>query len=238
MEIEEQFEVTETPNHTYAVAQLPTADLVIQLKTNHDHSSGEESQNEHIYHYTVSREVITNASEVFAKMVDNDHPLRSLKRRKMTTEEFDFRIFLDLYDDNPTALWAVLSALHLVTDTVTPDLPELIGLVRLCDKYDCVKAVLPWLRSMMKSMSREARDVPGNEGWFYLCVKLGVANDFHTGEVLNDVLFNMEVGLEEGEEGNKHSVYKRVKLNASGEAKDVVDVIGVFFLNNVPFFFF
>ena len=72
-------------------------------------------------------------------------------------------------DDDPQALLVVLLACHLRFQDIPEQLKftDLVNLCVLCDKYDCVTLLRPWLSAWMASWKSSVGKT-GYEGWVFI----------------------------------------------------------------------
>lgn len=111
----------------------------------------------------------------------------------------DDGIKIDFTEDDGAAVLLLLNAAHLKYASVPKVLAykDLFNVAILCDQYQCVQLVRPWLESWLKDELTEAFR-PGREGWLFiawvfgredvleiLASKLVVSIRLHNGECIN-----------------------------------------------------
>ncbi|KAF3934074.1 hypothetical protein ABW19_dt0205864 [Dactylella cylindrospora] len=140
---------------SYAIS--PISDLLVIL--NNDRQQ---------YHYLVNSQALRLVSTVWRTSLDPRSPFRERVRE---TREVDGRqhIVMELEDDDPEALLAVLNAMHWVKKKVptSVDFNQLRSFAVLCDKYDCVDVLGEWTQKWLDQWVGVALE-PGYEDW--LCI--------------------------------------------------------------------
>ena len=81
---------------------------------------------------------------------------------------------LDLSEDYGEALLILLRIAHCQFSMLPPDLKfeEILEMAALCDKYDCVGLVQPWLELWLVNEERDCVD-PGHEDWLFIAWVFG-----------------------------------------------------------------
>lgn len=82
---------------------------------------------------------------------------------------------IDFTEDDGEALLILLRIAHLEFDKVpTTELPfkTLLGMAALCEKYQCVRVVLPWLGGWLAKEDTESKK-PLQEQWLYIAWTFG-----------------------------------------------------------------
>ncbi|KAK8066157.1 hypothetical protein PG997_012904 [Apiospora hydei] len=89
--------------------------------------------------FLVSSRVLSLASPVFAKMFGPES-----KDERELRSRGQLRLRLD--DDDPEAVELLLCVLHFHSSAIPRrlEITKLLPLARLCDKYDCCEALMPW----------------------------------------------------------------------------------------------
>lgn len=87
-----------------------------------------------------------------------------------------------LSDDDPVALAVILNAIHLQTSKVpkTVTFKQLMKLAILCDKYDCVPAVKPWVDIWIAPWRRSYATVPAVTEWLFIAWVFEAREGFET----------------------------------------------------------
>lgn len=116
--------------------------------------------------YVVSSHAMSFASPVWKKFLNPPFPRLSNNGEKMTNKgckEIDFS------EDNIEALLPLLHIAHLQFSVVpqTLSFKTLLEVAVLCDKYDCVELVKPWLPSWLVKENTQSQ-VRGNEQWLFI----------------------------------------------------------------------
>jgi len=88
---------------------------------------------------------------------------------------------IDFTEDNGKALLVLLNIAHLKFNKVPSELPfeTLLQVAMLCDQYDCVSLVGPWLKRWMKDEVWESEQ-PGQEAWLFIAWAFGRKKVFET----------------------------------------------------------
>lgn len=86
----------------------------------------------------------------------------------------DDNIKIDFSEDDGAALLLLLNAAHLKHASIPKALAykDLINVAILCDQYQCVQLVRPWLEGWLKDELTEAVK-PGREGWLFIAWVFG-----------------------------------------------------------------
>jgi len=81
---------------------------------------------------------------------------------------------IDFTQDNGKALLILLNIAHLKFNKVPLKLPfeTLLQVAVLCDQYDCISLVGPWLKLWMEDENRESVQ-PGQEAWLFIAWAFG-----------------------------------------------------------------
>jgi hypothetical protein len=93
----------------------------------------------------------------------------------LTTVDFHTpRKILDLTEDPPEAILLLLRIAHLQFDKIDLSLTvhQLYNVATLCDYYDCVHLVRPWLGSWLAEEVEQSK-VPGQEEWLTIAWVFG-----------------------------------------------------------------
>lgn len=108
--------------------------------------------------FRVSSHAMRLASPVWRAMLSSHNGFK-----EASDEEITFP------DDNPQAVFIVLVACHLRFQDVPEQLEftELVNLCVLCDKYDCVSILRPWLSAWMAPWKSSVAKI-GYEGWVFI----------------------------------------------------------------------
>lgn len=120
--------------------------------------------------FLVSSKVMQLASPVWTTLFDPQGRFLEANAKEVS-----------LPDDDPDALSILLHIVHLKFDLVTGphDFKKLLNLVVLCDKYDTVKLVRPWLCSWVETTpAKYCR--PGNEEWLFIAWTFGLGTVYET----------------------------------------------------------
>lgn len=77
-------------------------------------------------------------------------------------------------DDDPDALLVLLNIAHLNFDKLpeTMDFERLLNIAVLCDKYDMVRIIRPWMPKWAEPSKSRALD-PGHEEWAFIAWAFG-----------------------------------------------------------------
>ncbi|KAK6513768.1 hypothetical protein TWF506_008204 [Arthrobotrys conoides] len=114
--------------------------------------------------YLVSAQILRLVSPVWSKCLDPDSPFK-------TEVEIDNggNTVMRLKDDDPDCLLNIFRCVHFQTSDVPPtvDFEYLKSLAVICDKYDCAKALKPWLAGWLTPWHSRALD-PGYEDWLFI----------------------------------------------------------------------
>jgi len=88
---------------------------------------------------------------------------------------------IDFTEDNGKALLILLNIAHLQFNKVPSELPfeTLLQVAVLCDQYDCVSLVGPWLKQCIIDELRVSRR-PGQEAWLFIAWAFGRNKVFET----------------------------------------------------------
>ena len=102
-----------------------------------------------------------------------------------------------LAEDDPEALLIILRIAHLQFRQLPTalDFKELLRLAIICDKYDVVGLVRPWLSQWEEPLKPSAFE-PGHEEWLFIAWTFG---DNHTYEFLADQLVSDSTSNEVGQ---------------------------------------
>ena len=117
--------------------------------------------------YVASSQVLCLASPVWKVMFDPQGPWA---RQSSNTEGFK------MYDDDPKALLILLDIAHLNFNRIprTLTLEQLFQIAILCDKYDTVKLIQPWIKNWSHELqSRRPVNDPENLEWLFIAWSLG-----------------------------------------------------------------
>lgn len=89
-------------------------------------------------------------------------------------EQDRHRKVLDCTEDDPHAILLLLRIAHLQFKHIpaTLDFHTLFEVARLCDYYDCIMLVKPWLSSWLKNEEQESV-IRGQEGWLFIAWVFG-----------------------------------------------------------------
>ncbi|KAK7966915.1 uncharacterized protein PG986_001192 [Apiospora aurea] len=121
--------------------------------------------------FQASSHMLSLASTVFAKMLGPDfkegHQLRK-----------DGRVTVTLHDDDPDATERVLCALHYHPNATTAavDVERLVPMALFCDKYDCCRALAPWVLHWCKVFTEIS---VAEAGYMLLAAYLFRASNFY-----------------------------------------------------------
>jgi hypothetical protein len=116
--------------------------------------------------FLVSTSVLRLASPVWKAMITGQF-------RESSAKEIPFP------DDNATAMGVILHLAHLRYKKVpkSMDFSDLVGLAVICDKYDVVSIVRPFLEDWVAPWRHRLLDA-GYEEWLYLAWVFGYKQDF------------------------------------------------------------
>ncbi|KAK0642145.1 hypothetical protein B0T16DRAFT_462149 [Cercophora newfieldiana] len=128
------------------------------------HVSDDKSNRE----FLVSSKILTLASPVFAKMF-GPHFQEGIALRSSQGSST-----VRLEEDNPDAMGILLAALHFQTEAIpgeTPGWDWLANLAVLSDKYDCNRALRPWIELWIRDAIVWLEKIPD---WKLDCDELGI----------------------------------------------------------------
>lgn len=121
---------------------------------------------------------LSQASPVWNKMLGPPVPVLSIRRidggyNDMREKE------IDLSDDSGEALLILLRIAHCQFSKVPASLESktILDMAVLCDKYDCVGLVNPWLNLWLVNEQKECSK-PGHEEWLFIAWVFGRENIF------------------------------------------------------------
>jgi len=129
--------------------------------------------------FNVSSNALVLASPVWKKFIYPPFAKLRNENGEGETEEDEAR--LDFTEDDSDALVILLSIAHLRFDKVPQNLKYkvLLQVAVLCDLYDCVKLVRPWLAGWMEDDKAEAKKV-GQENWLFIAWVFGRVEVFES----------------------------------------------------------
>ncbi|TVY34973.1 hypothetical protein LSUB1_G006257, partial [Lachnellula subtilissima] len=123
---------------------------------------------------------VPNTTRVAEEKPSNDEPptneILQIKQKYENTMAKD----LDFSDDDGDALLLLLHIVHLQFRYIPPqlDFPLLLQVAVLCDMYDCVQLVQPWLEAWLEDELDTALQ-PGHEQWLFIAWVFGRENIFN-----------------------------------------------------------
>ena len=128
------------------------------------------------YYFVVSSHAMSLASPVWKKFL---HPPFSTLPSKEESESHLPYKKLDFKEDDAEALFTLLRTAHLQFSKVPATLTfeSILNIAVLCDKYDCVGLVKPWLNSWLANESTQYKE-PGHEEWLFVAWVFGRENIF------------------------------------------------------------
>lgn len=125
-----------------------------------------------------SSQALSLASPVWEKILNPPFP--SLVSKEDNNDEKQGK-HIDFSEDNGEALLILLRIAHLQFRKVPSKLKDFntfLALAILCDKYDCVGLIKPWLQPWAGNEGTAVWDVPGYESWLFIAWVLGWKNRF------------------------------------------------------------
>lgn len=131
-----------------------------------------------------SSQALSLASPVWEKILNPPFP--SLVSKEGNNDEKQGK-HIDFIEDNGEALLILLRIAHLQFRKVPSKLKDFdtfLALAILCDKYDCVGLIKPWLQPWAGNKGTVSVvwdvlwDVPGYESWLFIAWVLGWKNRF------------------------------------------------------------
>jgi len=156
---------------------FPFADVRIKITHCSEYGSVE-------YIGRVSSQAMCRASKVWEKFI---YPPWSQETPSKTTEGQETSkavapvAELDFTEDNSEALLLLLRITHLQFKEIPQkklEYPLLLQVAILCDLYDCVELVNPWLKKWLGESKWEASQ-PGHENWTFIAWVFGQGNEFN-----------------------------------------------------------
>jgi hypothetical protein len=142
---------------------------LISLRDNCDRTIvvGEKEDGERFYQ--VSSTVMSMASPVWKVMFD---PVSGFR-------ESNPDVLVEFPEDDPDMLLILLRIAHLQFLVVPKSIPFdwLVKITVLCDKYDCVGLVCPYIESWMNPYIDHCLE-PGYEGWLFIAWTFGCQHIF------------------------------------------------------------
>lgn len=137
--------------------------------------------------FRASSQVLSLASPVCAKMLGPNFK----ESQQLRTES---RVTLGLHDDDPDAAETVLRALHyqLNDKSMNPRHPRLMSMALFSDKYDCSRALAPWVPHWCQV--RPTTDWMSGAAHTLLAAYLFRATNFH--EISSKVAMCLRPGFE------------------------------------------
>ncbi|CAD6445328.1 d280fc85-b23d-4eb0-808a-76158f30e43d [Sclerotinia trifoliorum] len=132
--------------------------------------------------FKLSSHALSFASPVWKKLIFPPFPLltsraegeESNSKKSCVANEPFSDIELDFTEDNPEALLVLLRIAYLQFSAIPSSLPYVIldNIAILCDKYNCILLVKPWLKDWLKDEQYEAY-LPRQEGWLWIAYCFG-----------------------------------------------------------------
>lgn len=135
---------------------------------------------------------LAQVSLVWGKMLNPPFPkLTSIEGGVGDYEKREKQI--DLSDDNGEALLILLRIAHCQFSMLPSELDfeTILHMAALCDKYDCVGLVQPWLELWLVNEKKECFE-PGHEDWLFIAWVFGRENIFQT--LTRKLLREMTIG--------------------------------------------
>ncbi|KAF3912297.1 hypothetical protein AA313_de0204480 [Arthrobotrys entomopaga] len=115
--------------------------------------------------YLVIGQILRIISPIWEKCLDPNSPF------KCETSRYDGQdmVALHLEDDDPNCLLILFRCTHFQYDDIPTklDFDQLLMLATICDKYDCAKALAPWLNGWLAPWEESALK-PGYEDWLFI----------------------------------------------------------------------
>ncbi|MCJ1451272.1 hypothetical protein MMC28_001608 [Mycoblastus sanguinarius] len=141
--------------------------------------------------FVVSSVVLCFASPVWKAMFDPQGHFMEATNSSTGTKEFRFE------GDDPDALLILLQIAHLQFRKLPEslDYERLLNLAILCDKYDTVELIRPWV-AKWEWPSKDFANKPGHEEWLFIAWAFG---DTSTYEVLAKSLVQSTLSNTSGE---------------------------------------
>jgi hypothetical protein len=133
--------------------------------------------------FKVSSHALCHASPVWKKFIFPPFPIIEGPEgdvRLTEGEQEPIKKQVGFSKDNSEAILILLRIAHLQFNKVPTSLPfsTLLEVAVLCDQYDCVKIVLPWLSQWCAEEEKESV-VPGQEQWLFISWVFGREDVFH-----------------------------------------------------------
>lgn len=138
---------------------------------------------------TETSDIATNFSgyEIIEDEVMETH---SSKPNEKSESELESDGELDFQDDNAESILVLLQIVHLQFNKIPTKLPfqTLLGLTHICEQYQCVQLVLPWLDSWLADGLQECREA-GKEEYVFIAWSFGRATLFAecTNHIANEI---------------------------------------------------
>lgn len=133
--------------------------------------------------FRVASQVLCISSPVFFAMLNPTSRFKEATEFHAHPRAAPEPYVLSIKDDNPTALMAILSAIHLrnslVPSTVN-DWEILWHIAVICDKYDFTAALSVWIRLWAKGWNRRKVPDSGYGYWLFIAWTFGLENIFTT----------------------------------------------------------
>ncbi|KAF7855429.1 hypothetical protein EAF04_010172 [Stromatinia cepivora] len=151
--------------------------------------------------FRLSSHALSFASPVWKKLVFPPFPLLTSrtdgeepnsKKSCVANEPFP-DIELDFTEDYSEALLVLLRIAYLQFSNIPSNLPYVIlyNVAALCDKYNCIKLVKPWLKDWLKDEQYEAH-LPFQWGWLWIAYCFGRRKLFY--DMVNVLVLSACIG--------------------------------------------
>lgn len=180
----------------------PSGDLTLLLED-------EDSSGIIVKTFLVSAKAMSLASPVWRTMLDPEGPWRKQHSGN-----------LRMMDDEPDALLTLLDIAHLNFEEVpaTLSFEKLVHLSVLCDKYDTITLVRPWVVTWIRDL-QQVRPVcdPGFEEWLFVAWVFGEKNIYE--QVSKDLVLSIRT---DGKGGYLTKQGKPMSENMPPGAKDAI----------------
>ncbi len=155
-------------------------DPVVNDHIVNDHIANDNIVNDNIANghiaYVVSSHALCLASPVWKKII---HPPFQKLSCAESHEDGLRSKQIDLHEDNKEALLHLLNIAHLQFNKVPTQLPfkSILDIAVLCDKYDCVGLVKPWLPLWLVDEETQYKE-PDHEEWLFVAWVFGREKTF------------------------------------------------------------
>ena len=158
-----------TPKQGDFTAQFQLSSGIINIDSNGDLTLAVH-QGDDAKTFRVSSQVMRLASPVWRAMLD---PERGFKEALTRNEP------ITLHDDNIEAVFLVLLMSHLRFQHIpgTLGFKQMVNLCMVCDKYDCVSILRPWLSRWISPLLAHVNQV-GYEDWVVIAWVVGDTETF------------------------------------------------------------